>query len=302
MELIRDLIRDLVGIIFPGSFLVFTALCFLTSLLFLSYPVVSASDLSALLSNTGAFFIFLVFSYIAGQSLRLKQLGDIEQKCTELYRKKLNKKGVSNEDYEKSLILVREAEEAYSARKLTREKLSKVFDKHIDKYGLWEQFPYPIFTKWRRLRACTKNYNDFVEKYEKQGIAGKQSFLHLCQTVVYEYSPSLKEELLRQEALIRLFAGMFYALIFGRIASIIAISIHSLALVLFQQNSLLPYLQDRSNARISWGIIIVSLLAYVAFEYFRIEILKRLRAMRAKEVRMVYDSLYLVSTKHNLDS
>ena len=302
MEFIRDLIRDLVGIIFPGSFFIFTALCFLISLLFLFYPVVSASDVSALLNSTGAFFIFLVFSYIAGQSLRIKQLGDIEKKCTELYRKNLNKKGISSEDYEKSLILVREAEEAYSTGKLSREKLSKVFDKHIDKYGLWEEFPYPTYTKWRRLRACPKDYNDFVEKYEKQGIIARQAFFHFCQTVVYEYSTSLKEELLRQEALIRLFAGMFYALIFGRIVSIIALILHSLALVLFRGNSFLPYLQNNSNAGISEGIIIVSLLAYLAFEYFRVEILKRLRAMRAKEVRMTYDSFYLVSTKHNLVS
>lgn len=302
MEFIRDLIRDLVGIIFPGSFLVFTALCFLLSILFLFYPVKSVSETLTLINSSGAFFIFLVFSYIAGQSLRLKQLGDVEKRCTELYRKNLNKRGISEDDYEKSVILVREEEEAYSKRKSTREKLTKALDKHIDRFGLWEEFPYPMYVKWRRLRAGTKNFNDYIEKYEKQGVSAKHGFFGFCQMVVYEYSASLKEELLRQEALIRLFAGLFYALIFGRIASVITIFLHSVALVLFQENSFLLYLQEKNNARISLAIIIVSFLAFLVFEYFSREILKRLRPMRVKEVRMVYDSFYLVSTKHNLDT
>jgi hypothetical protein len=140
-----------------------------------------------------------------------------------------------------------------------------------------------------------------MEKYEKQGIVGRQVFFSFCQMVVYEYSTSLKEELLRQEALIRLFAGMFYALIFARIVSIVTIILHSMALVLFEKSSFLPYLQDKSNARISLVIIIVSLLAYLAFEYFKMEILKRLRDMRVKEARMAYESFYMLSTKHNLD-
>ena len=97
MEVIRDLIRDLVGIIFPGSFLVFTALCFLVSLLFLFYPMETIVGISALMNSSGAFFIFLVFSYIAGQSLRIKQLEDLEGKCTELYRKTFRKGEISNE-------------------------------------------------------------------------------------------------------------------------------------------------------------------------------------------------------------
>jgi hypothetical protein len=300
MEVIRDLIRDLVGIIFPGSFTVFTALCFLISLLFLFFPE-SVGEIFAFTSSSGALFIFLVFSYIAGQSLRLKQLGDVEDQCTELYRKSLRKKGISNDEYEKSVIMVREEEEAYSAGQSSREKLTKVFDKHIDRYGLWETFPYPMYLKWTRLRCDTKNYYDFIEKYEKQGIVAKQAFLGFCQMAVYEYSASLKEELLRQEALIRLFAGMFYALIFARIVSLITIILHSIALLLFETTSFLPYLQYKSNARISLIIMIVSSLAYFVFRYLKNEILKRLRAMRVKEVRMVYAGFYLVSTKHNLD-
>jgi len=301
MEVIRDLIRDLVGIIFPGSFLAFTALCFLISILVLFYPINIANQISTLLSSSGVFFIFLVISYIAGQSLRIKQLGDVENKCTELYRKKLSKTGVTNDGYEKSVAVVKEEEENYFAGRLTRDKLNKVFDKHVDRYGLWEKFPYPIYLKARRLMANPESYNDFFEKYEKQGVANKQAFFGFCQMHVYEYSTSLKEELLRQEALIRLFAGMFYVAIFGRITSILTIIIHSITLVLLGPTNFLPFLQDKSNARISWIIIIISVLAYLVFEYMKSEILKRLRFMRVKEVRMTYESFYLVSKEHKLD-
>lgn len=301
MEVIRDLIRDLVGIIFPGSFLVFTTLCFLVSLLFLFYPMDTFTDLSPLMSSSGALFIFLVFSYIAGQSLRIKQLDGVEKRCTELYRKKLEKTGISNADYEKSVVLVREAEKAYAARRLSREKLSKVFDKHIDRFGLWEKFPYPLALKWRRLKGNTDKYNDFFEKYEKQGITDEAAFFHSCLMVVYEYSTSLKEELLRQEALIRLFAGMFYALIFGRIVSVITILLHSMVLVLSGNQAFASFLQAKSDTRISWLIIIISLLAYLLFEYLNREILKQIRMMRLKEVRMTHESFYVVSTEHKLN-
>lgn len=303
MEVIRDLIRDLVGIIFPGSFLVFTAICFLISLLFLVYPMEAIVGISALLNSSGAFFIFLAFSYIAGQSLRIKQLEDLESECTELYRKTFRKGKTSTEEYETSLTEVKEAERAYLARRLTREKLKEVFAHHIERFGLWEKFPYSAYLKLRRLRANTKSYNDFFEKYEKQGITNDQAFFHFCLMVVYEYSTSLKEELLRQEALIRLFAGMFYALKFGRGVSVIVAALHSAAFltITFGNITFLPYLQDKNNAGISASIAIVSLLAYILFEYLRREILKRLRPMRVKEVRMAYESFYLLSTKHELD-
>ena len=54
MEIIRDLFRDLVGIIFPGSFTVFVALCFLISLLFLIFPE-SVGEVLSFSSSSGAF-------------------------------------------------------------------------------------------------------------------------------------------------------------------------------------------------------------------------------------------------------
>lgn len=301
MEVVRDLIRDLVGIIFPGSFLVFTAFCFIVSLLFLFYPAGIGSEISALMGNSGIFYIFLVLSYIAGQSLRIKQLGDLEDRCTALYRKNAAKKGLSQAEYEKSVALLRQEEESYAAGQSTREKLSNVFDNHVNKYGLWEKFPYPIYIKWRRLLSDTNNQYEFFEKYEKQGVTGHPFFFSFCQTAVYEHSASLKEELLRQEALIRLFAGMFYALIFGRVAAIITLMVHTMALVLLGRVGFLPYLQDSSNASTSWIIVIIALLSYLIFEYLNREILKRLRSMRVKEVRLTYESFYLISKKHQLD-
>jgi hypothetical protein len=255
------------------------------------------------MNNSGTFFIFLVFSYIAGQSLRIKQLEELEGKCTELYRKTFRKGELSNEEYERSLAEVREAEKAYLAKRLTREKLTKVLAKHVEKCGLWEKFPYSTYLKLRRLRANTQSYNEFFEKYEKQGIGKEHAFFNFCQMVVYEYSPSLKEELLRQEALVRLFAGMFYALIFGRGVSIAAAVLHSAAaaLVFFGNTNFLPYLRDETNAIISASIAFISFSIYFLFRYLNSEILKRLRPMRVKEVRMTYESFYLLSTKHELD-
>jgi hypothetical protein len=94
---------------------------------------------------------------------------------------------------------------------------------------------------------------------------------------------------------------MFYVAIFGRAASIITIIVHAITLALIKNSSLLQYLQVKSDSRTSWMIIIISVLVYLIFEYMNREILERLRFMRVKEVRMTYESFYLVSTEHKLD-
>ncbi len=100
MEVIRDLIREIVGIIFPGIFfLVLTSWFFIGSFLIfigmdkmtiLGLPVVKTMD-----SFLGL-LIFLVFSFVAGQFFRIKTLEKIDGLATlkEYWKKKKKEKGV----------------------------------------------------------------------------------------------------------------------------------------------------------------------------------------------------------------
>jgi len=84
MEVARDLIRDLVGILFPGGLLVT-----LTLLAFWAVTAPFSPLASSSISPTDkSIIILLILSYVAGQSLGIKQLKDIEERCTEEYRKK----------------------------------------------------------------------------------------------------------------------------------------------------------------------------------------------------------------------
>ena len=96
-----------------------------------------------------------------------------------------------------------------------------MYEEHNDKFGLWEEFPYPYGFRGRRLQRQTIEYIKFFDKYEKAELTKHSNLFHFCKSVIYEYSPSFKEEVLRQESLVRLFSGIYYAIKFGVIVNII---------------------------------------------------------------------------------
>jgi hypothetical protein len=262
MELIRDLLRDFVGVLFPGGLLVVFTLWFIFGIMIFFIPSDTFNILSSF-DNFAIFSILLVFSYIAGQFLRLKQLKDLEKKCTEEYRKrrienfkKEGKSVLSQLEFEKSIENIEEVEKKYFSGVLDIEKLKEVYINHNNRFGIWEEFPYPYQLKGRRLLHLPKEYNQFFEKYDKQGILKYRTFFNFCKSVIFEYSPSLKEEAVRQESLIRLLSGIYYAIKYGKIINIIIGVFH---LVLIATYSLKIGFFSFKNIEYSYGIIFLSL-------------------------------------------
>lgn len=255
MELIRDLLRDLVGVIFPGGlFVIFTLWLFFGILIILMpsdvFTVYSIGDKSV------SFLTLLIFSYIAGQSLRIKQLNQLEKACTETYRKKRikNESGLSEKNFEESVKTLDKVEEDYYAGRSTLDRLVEVYKQHNDKFRIWEEFPYPYLLRGRRLLLQSKGYIQFFEKYDKQGITKDQYFFNFCKSVIYEYSPSLKEELIRQEALVRLFAGIYYVLKYGKFAGAITLLLHSAIVVAFYYTGSAPATAPTATSRLCWPV------------------------------------------------
>jgi hypothetical protein len=300
MELVRDLLRDLVGVIFPGGLFVTLTLCFLFGILIVLPPFDTSGAFSFADSTVGC-FVLLILSYVVGQSLRMKQLNDLEKACAEAYRKKRKKDRpeLSDEEFKKSIKEIDEKEQDYYAGKSTLDELTEAYRQHIGRFKIWEEFPYPYLMKGRRLQRHPRGYNQFFDKYDGQGVTKHKRFFNFCKSVIYQYSPSFKEEVLRQEALVRLFAGLYYVIKYGKIIGAVTGLLHLTILASFYITGV-SFPPDADIA-LSWRIVLVSAFALVAFGYLNREILNRLRFMRIKELNLAYDGFYLICKEHDLD-
>ena len=128
MELIRDLLRDLVGIIFPGGLFVILTLWLIFSVLIILIPGI-VSTIDSIEAKSISLLVFLIFSYIVGQSVRIRQLENLEQACTEAYRKRKKKTqpGLSDDEFQESIRKIDKLEEDYYAGKITQDKLDEVY-------------------------------------------------------------------------------------------------------------------------------------------------------------------------------
>ena len=303
MESIRESIRDLVAFLFPGGFLVALGLWFVVGIMMFFIPSDFIKFVSTL--NTWPFFSFLVIiGYIAGQFLRMKQLDDLENKCTQKYREKKIKESlkkgyssITNEEFEKSVKNLEDVTDKYFSGKLSLEEIREQYIEHRKKFGIWEEFPYPYYSKAEALLRQSDKYNKFFEEYDKKGIMKHRTFFNFCKSVITEYSPSIKEEVIRQESLVRLFSGIYYALGFGKIISIIVGSLHLISVIAYHLKIELGPHKYLGN---SYEIIIISLLAVIVFLFMNREILSRLRFMRYKEIELVFSGFYIISKKNRL--
>jgi len=295
MQLVRDLIRDLVGILFPGGLvIVFT--------LWAAYAILIILDPSTpfkLLPTDNNFLILILFSYIVGQSLRIKRLEELEEHCTQEYRRKRLPE-MDHSEWEKFVQKIKEEEKKYYEGSSSLEQLKDLYREYVDQFKFWEKFPYGYRLRGRRLLHQPEEYIKFYEKYDKQGITNYDTFFNLCKSVVIEYSPSFKEEMLRQESLVRLFAGIYYVIKFGKILSLIVGSLHLLLATLITTHLKIGFIQYE-NVQLSVEIFLASLFAFLIFLYMNSEILKRLRNMRVREVNMAYDAFYIISKKNDLN-
>lgn len=292
MQVIRDLIRDLVGILFPGGLLVALTLWSVWAVTI----IFTSSILVNILPTDNNFLVLLIFSYIAGQSLRIKRLGDLEKLCTEYYRKKVLPHR-SQTEWEEETKNIDNEERNYWSGDSSIEELREVYKQYNERFQIWETFPYGYLLKGRRLLRQSEDYNCFFEKYDKQGLMRLETFFNFCKSVIYEYSPSFKEEVLRQESLVRLFAGLYYVIKYGRILSVVVGILH-IVLIVSHNMKVEPFRQ--ANTSYSYGIVAVCLFAFIIFIYLNKEILQRLRFMRVKELNLAHDAFYLICKKNNV--
>jgi len=304
MQSISGSIRDLVGILFPGGFLVVLGLWFVVGIMMFFIPSDFIKIVSTL-NNWPFFSLLVIISYIAGLFLRMKQLGDLENKCSQKYRekkikesKKENQSPITNEEFEKSVQNLKDATDKYFSGKLSLEKIREQYIEHRERFGIWEDFPYPYYSKADSFLRQSDKYNEFFEKYYKQGIMKYRTFFNFCKSAIIEYSSSLKEEVLRQESLLRLFSGIYYAIRYGKRISIIVGSLHLISMIAYHLKiEFVPH-SDLGN---SYLIIIFSLLAVLIFLFMNREILSRVRYMRYKEIELVYSGFYIICKKNKLD-
>lgn len=296
MELLRDFLRDLIGIIFPGCLIIIFITWFFASFIYLFFPI-DFSSFMVLGQNLYFYIVLLIFSYIAGLSLRIKRLDDLEEVCTNEYRKR-EKPDLDETAFNEAVEKLKQTEIQYYDGALQKGDLVKAYREYMSRFGFWESFPYRYLVKGRRLIQQSEDYNKFFEKYEKEGITEFKSFFNMCKAVIYEYSTSLKEELIRQEALVRLFAGIYYAIKYGLPINIFIGLAHFIKFTYF----ILSDFSKESyytNAN-SLIIFLVSFMILIIFLYLNREIKRLLRVMRGKEVTMTYDAIYIISQKYDL--
>jgi hypothetical protein len=291
MQVARDLIRDLVGILFPGGLLVIFSLWSFWALMVPFSPSATFN----VLPPENSFIMLLIISYVVGQSLRIKRLTALEERCTEEYRRK-NFPNMKQSEWEEFVKNIEKEEKEYFSGNSNIEKLKEIYSQYNHKFDFWEEFPYAYRLIARRLLQQSEDYIKFFEKYDKQGLTKTETFFNFCKSVIYEYSPSFKEEVLRQESLVRLFAGLYYVIKYGKTITI-GVSILHLALI---AGDYLGISFPDHDIVSSYKIVLASVFAFFVFIYMNNEILKRLRHMRVKELNLAYDGFYLVCKKNNL--
>jgi hypothetical protein len=214
MQVARDLIRDLVGILFPGGLLVIFSLWSFWAIIVPFSPSTSFN----IFSTEYSFIVLLIISYIMGQMMRIKRLDNLEKICTAEYRKKkFSNLKQSQTEWDELVNKIEEEKKEFYLGNSNIDKLKTLYTEYTQNFWLWEEFPYAYHSTARRLSSQSEDYIKFFEKYDKQGIMKTKTFFHFCKSVIYEYSPSFKEEVLYQESLVRLFAGIYYVIKCGKV-------------------------------------------------------------------------------------
>ena len=287
-------------------------------------PAELSAKLFVQIDSSFIILLLLIGSYVAGQYLRVRQLSSLEEKLTKHYRVRKAKeqnlevgilqkrfeafqqaltsnlkdlKGQGEDDWQEIVKDVK-------AAKTTAEKEGKFIK-------LWESFPYPTQAIYRRLSTqpyhSMKFFQMFDQKELSPGTEG-HSFVNFCKTIIYEYSSNQKEELLRQEATVRLWAGLYHIAEIGIPIAVFVGGIFLLfglgnLLVLIPQHGLsdwvVKYFVVR-KAYLFWILIVPIVGGMLRFLKKELDEKNFLRRMRLKEVYMVLDAFYVVFQKHNL--
>ena len=204
------------------------------------------------------------------------------------------KSNLTEEIFDASVKKLDQADEKFYSDEISREDLKKEYKEHTNKFGLWEKYPYPYHVRGRNLLLQTEAYNEFYEKFDRQGVARTKRFFDYCKTAIYEFSSDLKEEAIRQEALIRLFAGLYYVIRYAiRISLFLGIG-HLIAAAIYLSKLPLPIYGNLSTSIV---IVVISIVVIYIFRRLKHEIIEHLRFARMKELNLIFDGYYLISRK-----
>ena len=275
MDLLRDLIRDLIGIIFPGSLVILLGLWFAYGIYSLVYPAFNPQAIIDTMNSLTVSFTLLVLSYVAGQFLRTYQ------------PKKILEKDKNNAD------LSAEDKQSINAYDVidTEEKRISITTIYKNIRDQETAFPYPYLQKSRRLQGYPNHINEFYQKLDRTGFLNTSTFFEICKSVIYEYSPALKEEMLRETALIRLFTGIYFAGKLGLFLFSIPAIGHGIKI--FTQ-------EGKLAQQPSFIIALISIILFFASLYAFVRIPKILKRIRQRETNIVYDGFYLLCQRHEV--
>ena len=163
----------------------------------------------------------------------------------------------------------------------------------------WERFPYPYMMRARQMTRWPSEVREFYEKYHEENIMQTTGFFNFCKSAVLEYSPSFKEELHRQEALIRLFCGIYRVSGIGAGTALILTFAHAIASLVRDAHLGSGIL---AVTGIDSGVILLAcLFVVVGLGWVRRQILEQLRFMRVRELDLAFDAFYFISKRHELE-
>ena len=190
-------------------------------------------------------------------------------------------------------------------REIVSDKRKNDFQYAFDRW-IWreESFPYPIW-EFRKFRLFQED--DMFEFYydlrkcmaDARGI-GEKEFFNYCKIAVVHggksHGANLKDEIHNEEATVRFFAGVFFALKY---------SLFLLVGLLLFQGYIWIFCAKQDPQSIFSGTplestilhFFVTLFLIVTFGLLKLPIIRRFRTLRLREVDAVYNAYYLINRK-----
>ena len=274
MDFFKVGLRNLLGIVLPGALL----------LLILFYVLFTAATSLGVHLQSGpwmedralSLIVLFIISYLLGNLMRLNSAEDVDKKSAKYNQKKHSKRVLSPEECK---------EELKKAWEALRPNPRTVGIPTVP-IGVWEheKFPYPVWQFWKlrlyhpeEMYKFFWTYRDCMRGGYDRG-SGKE-FFNYCKAVVHHASGKLGDALVLEiqsaEALVRFFAGTYYALVIGQ---------YMLA-ILF----LLQVVAARGELELnilSLGTVNICATALLMIAMYKMQrmIVERFRTLRIKEV------------------
>ena len=216
MDLFRLGLRSLMGVLLPGALLVLV----LIYVVFSGAFAVGLHMQSSILDRWSSLIALFLVSYLVGSLMRLNSADNVDEKWAQYSQKKLRGTGKSQEEFRKEL------DEKWEALKADPEAVERPDENSVEAIWQTDEFPYPVWQFYKlRLYHPEEAYRFFwsyrscMRSYEGAGKIGKE-FFNYCKAVIYHSSRQLGDALALEvqtaEALVRFYAGTYYALVVGK--------------------------------------------------------------------------------------